>query len=130
MPPAFLAILALTALPGEDVPPKFPRTPPTEPAAAVATFRTLHGFRMELIAAEPLVYDPVAGAYDEDGRLYVVEMAHSPHVAPKNDRPFAENTLAPPLGRLKLLTDRDGDGRFDTAAILADKLSWPTGVAA
>src|SRR4051794_26528049 len=39
-----LLILALTILPGEDGPPKFPRTPPTEPSAAVATFRTLHGF--------------------------------------------------------------------------------------
>src|SRR5262249_52719135 len=81
------------------------------------------------IAAEPLVYDPVAAAYDEDGRLYVVEMSDYPHVDPKNDRPFAENTMDPPVGRLKLLTDRDGDGRFDAATVLADKLSWPTGVA-
>ncbi len=84
---------------------------------------------MELIAAEPLVYDPVAAAYDEDGRLYVVEMSDYPHVDPKNDRPFAENAHDPPVGRLKLLTDRDGDGRFDAVAVLADQLSWPTGVA-
>lgn len=129
MPLSFLIILALTALAAADDPPKFARTPPTEPAAAVATFRTLHDFRMELIAAEPLVYDPVAAAYDEDGRLYVVEMSDYPHVDPKNDKPFAENTLDPPIGQLKLLTDRDGDGRFDTVAVLADKLSWPTGVA-
>ena len=124
----FLLILALTTIPVEDDPPKFPRTPPTEPAAAVATFRTLHGFRMDLIAAEPLVFDPVAAAYDEDGRLYVVEMSDYPHVSPTNDKPFAENTLDPPIGRLRLLTDRDGDGTFDTATVLADKLSWPTGV--
>src|SRR4051794_38283625 len=84
---------------------------------------------MDLLAAEPLVYDPVAAAYDEDGRLYVVEMSDYPHVDPANDRPFALNTLDPPLGRLKLLTDRDGDGAFDAAEVLADKLSWPTGVA-
>ncbi len=109
--------------------PRFPRTPPSEPGAAAATFRTRHGFHMELIACEPLVYDPVAAAYDEDGRLYVVEMSDYPHVDPKNDRPFAENTQDPPVGRLKLLTDRDGDGRFDTATVLTDNLSWPTGVA-
>jgi putative membrane-bound dehydrogenase-like protein len=83
---------------------------------------------MELVAAEPLVIDPVAAAFDEDGRLYVVEMSDYPHVKPENDRPFAENTLDPPVGRLKLLTDRDGDGIFDASTILAEKLSWPTGV--
>ncbi len=112
---------------GEDVP-KFPRAPAIEPKATPATFKTLHGFAMELIASEPLVMDPVAAAYDEDGRLYVVEMSDYPYVDKKNDKPFAENTLDPPIGRLKLLTDRDGDGRFDTSTILADKLSWPTGV--
>jgi putative membrane-bound dehydrogenase-like protein len=126
---ALFLITPATARPAEDGPPKFPRTPPTEPPAASSTFRTRLGFRMELIAAEPLVYDPVAAAYDEDGRLYVVEMSDYPHVDPKNDKPFAENTLDPPVGRLKLLTDRDGDGRFDAVSVLADKLSWPTGVA-
>src|SRR5947209_538002 len=111
----YLPCMALILAPGEGDPPRFPRTPPTEPTAAAATFRTRLGFRMELIAAEPLVYDPVAAAYDEDGRLYVVEMSDYPYVDPKNDRPFAENTLDPPVGRLKLLTDRDGDGAFDTA---------------
>src|SRR5262249_42317659 len=77
----------------------------------------------------PLVCDPVAAAYDEDGRLYVVEMSDYPHVDAKNDAPFAENRLDPPLGRLRLLADRDGDGSFDTSTILADELSWPTGVA-
>ena len=58
---ALFLITPATARPAEDGPPKFPRTPPTEPAAAVATFRTRHGFRMELIAAEPLVYRPGRG---------------------------------------------------------------------
>ncbi|WP_435018728.1 PVC-type heme-binding CxxCH protein [Tundrisphaera sp. TA3] len=121
--------LALLAQPGTDAPPAFPRTPPTEPAAAAATFRVRDGFRMDLLAAEPLVMDPVAAAYDEDGRLFVVEMSDYPHVKAENDKPFAENTLDPPVGRLKRLVDRDGDGTFDEASILADKLSWPTGVA-
>ncbi|MDR3637891.1 MAG: c-type cytochrome [Isosphaeraceae bacterium] len=84
---------------------------------------------MELLAAEPLVTSPVAGAYDEDGRLYVVEMSDYPHVDPKNDKPFAENRSDPPIGRVRLLIDHDGDGRFDEGHIFADKLSWPTGIA-
>ena len=125
--PVFFAMSALLA--GEGDPPAFPRTPPTEPAAAVAKFQTRQGFRMEPIAAEPLVFDPVAAAYDEDGRLYVVEMSDYPHVEAKNDKPFTENTLDPPVGRLKLLVDHDGDGVFDDSTVLADKLSWPTGLA-
>jgi putative membrane-bound dehydrogenase-like protein len=124
------SLLILTLLPlADDPPPQFPRTPPTEPAAVGSTFRVQNGFRMELLAAEPLVNDPVAAAYDEDGRLYVVEMSDYPYVHKENDKPFVENTLDPPLGRVKVLTDRDGDGVFDKATVLADKLSWPTGVA-
>src|SRR4051794_9274173 len=52
--------------------------PPTEPADARKTFRTLDGFRMELVACEPNVTSPVAAAYDEDGRLFVVEMRDYP----------------------------------------------------
>src|SRR5262249_53778948 len=53
---------------------EFPRVPPVEPDKAVTTFQVEPGFRIELAAAEPLVHDPVAMAFDERGRLYVVEM--------------------------------------------------------
>ncbi|WP_337174017.1 PVC-type heme-binding CxxCH protein [Paludisphaera sp.] len=129
MTPIVPLLVAAAAFQAAADPPTFPRTPPTGAAEAPATFRTRLGLRMELIAAEPLVLDPVAAAYDEDGRLYVVEMSDYPHVEAENDVPFKENTLDPPLGRLKLLEDRDGDGRFDAATIVADRLSWPTGLA-
>jgi hypothetical protein len=90
-----LLFFAIAAPGGDDDPPKFPRTPPTEADRAAATFRTRGGFRMELLAAEPLVFDPVAATYDEDGRLYVVEMSDYPHVDPANDKPFTPNTLDP-----------------------------------
>jgi putative membrane-bound dehydrogenase-like protein len=109
--------------------PSLPRFAPVEPTQALKSFQARDGFRMELLAAEPIVIDPVAAAYDEDGRLYVVEMTDYPYVEKKNDKPFAENTADPPIGRVRLLIDRDGDGRFDESHIVADKLSWPTGVA-
>src|SRR5581483_11795966 len=124
-----VATLVLMSWPTTGSGDPLPRTTPRTPAEAGASFRVLGGFQLDLLAAEPMVMDPVAAAYDEDGRLYVVEMSDYPHVDPKNDKPFAENTLDPPVGRLKLLTDRDDDGIFDTAAVLADKLSWPTGIA-
>jgi putative membrane-bound dehydrogenase-like protein len=100
----------------------FPRTPPTPPDRAEATFEVQHGFRMELIAAEPLVVDPVDLAYDEDGRAYVVEMRDYPYPEEKNAAP----TVFP--GTVRLLEDTNGDGKFDKSTIFADQLAWPTSV--
>src|SRR5205085_4735985 len=74
------------------------------------------GFRIELVASEPLVVDPVAMSFDENGRLYVVEM-----------RDYSERRDEK-LGRVKLLEDTNGDGRFNKATIFATNLAWPTAV--
>jgi putative membrane-bound dehydrogenase-like protein len=67
-----------------------------------------------LVASEPAVASPVAVAWDEFGRLYVVEMTDYP--------------LSPDGGRVKRLEDRDGDGRYEHVTVFADKLHWPSGV--
>ncbi len=95
-----------------------PRVSPTEPDKAVATFQIKKGFRLELVAAEPLVVDPIAMAFDEDGRLFVVEM---------RDYPERRNET-PHLGRIRMVEDTDGDGRFDKSTVYADNLPWPTAV--
>jgi putative membrane-bound dehydrogenase-like protein len=123
-----LATIAMLALFGDRPVEPLPRSAPREPAEALRSFKVLDGFRLDLLAAEPLVTDPVAGAYDEDGRLYVVEMTDYPHVKAANDKPFAENLGDPPIGRVRLLIDRDDDGVFDEGHVFADKLSWPTGI--
>ena len=74
---ATCAVLLATSCLTAQVP-EFPRVPPVEPDKAEATFRVQGGFRMELIAAEPLVADPVDLAYDPDGRAYVVEFRGYP----------------------------------------------------
>ncbi len=54
---------------------------PTAPTAAGDSLARLHlakGFTAELMAAEPLVNDPVAMAWGPDGRLWVVEMVDYP----------------------------------------------------
>src|SRR6476661_6262726 len=53
---------------------QLPRIPPHEPKDALATFQTRPGFHMQQVAAEPLVASPVAMSFDENGRLFVVEM--------------------------------------------------------
>jgi putative membrane-bound dehydrogenase-like protein len=77
------------------------------------------GLRIELAAAEPEVVDPVAIRFDEDGRMWVVEM---------RDYPLGNPAGGEPLSRIRVLEDRDGDGRFETATTFADKLLFPTGL--
>src|SRR3954466_11012220 len=46
---------------------------PLSPAQSLAGFELEAGYRIELAAAEPLIKSPVAMAFDERGRMYVVE---------------------------------------------------------
>ncbi|HEU0008636.1 MAG TPA: PVC-type heme-binding CxxCH protein [Verrucomicrobiae bacterium] len=95
---------------------QLPRVPPTPPEQSLSTFRVKAGFRLELVAAEPLVVDPIAMSFDEDGRLYVVEMRDYSERRPER------------LGRIRRLEDLDGDGRFEKSTVFADGLPWPTAV--
>lgn len=95
---------------------ELPRIPPKSPSQALGTFEVLPGFRIDQVAAEPLVEDPVAIAFDEDGRLFAVEM-----------RDYSEQDKES-LGRIRLLEDTDGDGHFDRSTIFAEGLSWPTAI--
>ena len=81
VPVAVLAATALLLCPlraAEDEP-KQPAVAsgavsPVEPADAVGTFQLHPGFRLELVAAEPLVRDPISIEFDEDGAAYVLEL--------------------------------------------------------
>jgi putative membrane-bound dehydrogenase-like protein len=95
-----------------------PRYPAVEPAAAIASWKVKPGFRLELAANEPLVRDPVAIAFDENGRMFVCEMIDYSE----------ERDAKPHLGRISLLEDRNGDGVNETSAVFADDLPWPTGL--
>lgn len=112
-----------------DERPALSRSQPVEPAKASATFALKDGFTMQLVAAEPLVTDPVAGAFDEDGRLYVVEMNDYPYTDKSTDKPNVERTGDLPIGKVRLLEDTNNDGIFDQSQIFARDLSWPTGIA-
>jgi putative membrane-bound dehydrogenase-like protein len=105
-----------------------PQTPPTAATETSKSFQTLDGFRMTLLAAEPMVTDPVAMCYDADGRCYVAEMNDYPYTDKANHQPMQENPTDQAIGKIRLLEDVDGDGVFDKATVFADRLSWPTGV--
>ncbi len=76
------------------------------------------GFTLHLAAAEPQVLDPVAFDWDAGGRLWVVEMA---------DYPLGMDGKGQPGGRVRVLTDGDGDGRYESATVFADGLNFPNG---
>lgn len=109
--------------------PELPRIPPTPPAETSKTFQGVDGFTLQLLAAEPLTTDPVAAAYDEHGRLWVVEMNDYPYTDKSTDKPNVERTTDLPLGKVRILTDNNDDGVFDQSEIFARDLSWPTGIA-
>ena len=49
-------------------------SPPLSPAEEQATFQLEPGFKIQLVAAEPMVQEPVSIQFDEDGRMWVIEM--------------------------------------------------------
>ncbi|QIF01057.1 PVC-type heme-binding CxxCH protein [Roseimicrobium sp. ORNL1] len=107
----------------------FPTVPATPPEKAASTFDVLDGFTMDLVAAEPLVTDPVAITYDEYGRAFVCEMNDYPYTDKAKHKPSQENSTDLPIGKVRLLTDTEGDGVYDRSTIFAHDLSWPTGAA-
>src|SRR5438445_7646618 len=92
---------------------------PLTPDQALASFQCEPGLRIELVAAEPIVVDPVAMAFDETGRLYVVE---------NRGYPTGPGEGKPPAGIVALLEDTDGDGRYDKRTVFADGLTFPNGI--
>ena len=82
------------------------------------TFYTPPGYRMELVASEPLIQDPVAIDWDAEGRMWAVEM-----LGYMNDIPASHEH--DPVGRVVVLEDTDGDGRMDKRTVFADGLVLP-----
>ncbi len=101
------------AVPAPEVP------PPLGPRESLAKLHVRDGFGVELVAAEPLIADPVAIDWDAAGRLWVVEMA---------DYPLGMDGQGKPGGRIRVLEDTDGDGRPDRSTLFADGLAFPTGL--
>ena len=82
---------------------------------ALSTFQVAEGFKIEMIASEPLVTDPVDMEIDEYGRLYVVEMPGYPL-----DKGGS--------GKVVLLSDTDGDGKMDKTTVLKEGLVLPSSI--
>lgn len=89
--------------------------PPKSPEESLACLEIEPGLEIQLVAAEPLVKDPVAIAFDRKGRMFVVEYG---------DYPIGPEDGGDPLSRVVYLEDSDGDGKADKRHVFADKLNF------
>lgn len=97
----------------------FDAPPPKSPEESLKTIQVRPGFKVELVAQEPLVQDPVAFEWGADGKLWVVEMG---------DYPVGVDGHGERGGLIRFLEDTDQDGRYDKSTIFLSKLNFPTGV--
>ncbi|MDP1589522.1 MAG: c-type cytochrome [Prosthecobacter sp.] len=92
---------------------------PLSPEESAKKWHVREGYRIELVATEPVVLDPVAFDWDEQGRLWVIEMA---------DYPLGMDGNGKAGGRIVRLEDTDHDGRYDKRTVIVSDLSYPTGI--
>lgn len=92
---------------------------PLSPEESAKKWHVREGYAVQLVAAEPVVLDPVAFDWDEQGRLWVVEMA---------DYPLGMDGKGKAGGRVVMLEDTDTDGRYDKRTVIAKDLNFPTGI--
>lgn len=103
-------VLAVTLAPAIAAPKPVP----------VSVFKVPRGFVVERIAEPPLVRYPLFATLDERGRMYVAEGTGT-------NLPGVE-LVKKKLGRIVLLEDTDGDGKYDTSKVFVDDLVFPQGV--
>ena len=88
------------------------------PEDEMKTFSMPPGYRVELVASEPMIESPILMDFDPDGRLWVLEMlTFLPDTSGRDSRE--------PLNRVSVLEDTNGDGTMDKKTVFADKLSMP-----
>ena len=92
---------------------------PTSKEEALATMELHSDLQIELVAAEPLVMDPIDVAWGPDGRMWVVEMA---------DYPLGIDGKGKGGGRIRYLVDSNKDGNYDQSTLFLDDIPFPTSV--
>ena len=84
-------------------------------------FLLKEGFKIALIAAEPLLDSPIAMEEDAEGKLWVVEM-------PGYMRDINASEEAKPDGKIIILEDTDKDGTMDKRTVFLDNLVMPRAI--
>ena len=100
----------------------FATAPVLSPEQAVQTIRLPEDFRIEIVATEPMIQDPIAMTFDGRGRIWVVEMQ-------SYMQNLDENREGEKISRIVILEDHDGDGRMDHSKVFLDSLVMPRALA-
>ena len=100
---------------------KDPPVTPLSPQESMRRVQLPPGYHLELVASEPMVQEPVAIAWDGNGRMFVAEM--NTFMIDAN----ASGEYAP-TSRIKLLVDTNRDGKMDKYTIFADSLLLPRAI--
>src|SRR6266478_8719475 len=139
--PSFAVLLLVAALAAAQIPAPTDAPRPMSPEQSAAAFKLPGGFRMEVVASEPLIASPSAVCWDERGRMFVSEL-HGYNLAGQldieelnqtgkldtqvrrvqADEKFKRAAKAGTFGVVKLLRDTNGDGRMDAADVWATNL--------
>ncbi len=94
----------------------------SEPKIDLSDFTLQDNFQLELIASEPLIEAPVAMTFDNQGRVWVMEMPdYMPNIH-GSDEDVAR-------GRIIILEDKNGNGRMDHTKVFLEKLHQPRAMA-
>ena len=93
-------------------------SPVLTPAESMKKIVLPPGYRLELVASEPMIQEPVAIDWDSNGRLWVIEM-------PGYMEDMPATTELQPTGRISVLEDTDNDGKMDKKTVFLDKLVLP-----
>jgi hypothetical protein len=95
-----------------------PAPPKTPAEQTLAQMYVPEGFRVELVAVEPDLHQPIAFTFDERGRIWVAEAYSYP----------AKRPAGQGLDKIVIFEDRDGDGKFETQKVFAEKLNLVSGL--
>ena len=119
--PILLLAAILHSVHGQQAPLAWPAKAPVpslSPAESAKKLQIAPGYRLELVLSEPAIKEPVAIAFDGDGRMFVVEMrSYMQEVDGKDE--------ITPVSCVSMHTDSDGDGIYDKHTVFADKLTLP-----
>ena len=88
------------------------------PEESLKTMYVPKGYRLELVASEPMIKEPVAIAWDGNARMYVAEMITYMQDADASGE-------QQPNSRISLLEDTNHDGKMDKSTVFIDKLLLP-----
>lgn len=95
-----------------------PITTPQSPEESLRSFRLPKGYRLEVVASEPMISEPSALAWDGNGRMYVAQL--ETYMQTVDARGQDE-----PRSRIILLEDTDQDGKMDKHSVFVEGLLSP-----